>query len=74
VKCGAEAMAQFDDPLLAAYIEATAHLLRLPLAAEHLPGVRENFARIAAMAALFVDAPLDLHDEPAPVFRPGPPT
>ena len=60
-----------DDRALAAYIDATALLLRLPIAAEHLPGVRQNFARIAALAQLVIDAPLDVHDEPAPVFQPG---
>ena len=66
-------MDKFDDLSLAAYVDASAYLLQLPIAAGHLSGVRENFARIAALAALFVDAPLELHDEPAPVFRPGPP-
>jgi len=66
-------MDKLDDLSLAAYVDAAAYLLQLPIAPGHLPGVRENFARIAALAALFVDAPLDLHDEPAPVFRPGPP-
>ena len=66
-------MDKFDDLSIAAYVDAAAHLLQLPIAAGHLPGVHENFARIAVLAALFVDAPLDLHDEPAPVFRPGPP-
>jgi len=66
-------MDKLDDLSLAAYVDAAAYLLQLPIAAGHLPGVHENFARIAALAALFVDAPLDLHDEPAPVFRPGPP-
>ena len=65
-------MDKFDDRALAAYIDATARLLRLTIAAEHLPGVRQNFARIAALADLFVDARLG-DDGPAPVFRPGPP-
>jgi len=72
VRSDADAMAKVDAPSIAAYIDAAAGLLQLPIAAGHLPGVRENFARIAALAELFVDAPLDLHDEPAPVFRPGP--
>jgi Protein of unknown function (DUF4089) len=66
-------MVKRDDPSIAAYIEATAQLLRLPIAPEHRAGVEENFVRIAAFAQLFVDAPLELHDEPAPVFRPGSP-
>ncbi len=64
-------MAERDDPSIAAYIEATAQLLRLPIAPEYRAGVEANFARIAAFAELFIDAPLELHDEPAPVFRPG---
>jgi hypothetical protein len=66
-------MGKPDATSIAAYVDAAARVLQLPIAAGHLPGVQENFARIAALAALFVDAPLDLHDEPAPVFRPGPP-
>ena len=62
-----------DDRALAAYVDATALLLRLPIAAEHLPGVQQNFARIANLAQLVIDAPLDVHDEPAPVFQPGRP-
>ena len=63
----------YDERALAAYVDATARLLQLPIAAEHLPGVRENFARIAALAQIMIDAPLDIGDEPAPVFRPGTP-
>ena len=66
-------MDKFDERALTAYIDTTARLLRLPIAAEHLPGVQQNFARIAALAQLVVDAPLDVYDEPAPVFHPGPP-
>jgi Protein of unknown function (DUF4089) len=66
-------MAKRDDPAIAAYIETTSQLLRLPIAAEHRAGVEGNFARIAELAELFIDAPLELHDEPAPVFRPGSP-
>ncbi len=66
-------MDAFDDRTLAAYIDATALLLHLPIAPEHLPGVQQNFARIATLAQLVIDMPLDVHDEPAPVFQPGPP-
>ena len=66
-------MAAIDERALAAYIDATAHLLQLPIATDHLPGVRQNFARIAALAQLVIDAPVEPHDEPAPVFQPGSP-
>jgi hypothetical protein len=64
-------MAERDDAAIAAYVETTAQLLRLPIAPEHRAGVEANFARLAEVAELFIDAPLELHDEPAPVFRPG---
>jgi hypothetical protein len=60
-----------DAAALAAYVDATAHLLQLPIAAEHLPGVRENFARIATFAQRVLAAPLARTDEPAPTFLPG---
>jgi len=60
-----------DATALAAYVEAAACLLHLPIAAEHLPGVRENFARIVTFAQLILAAPLTRTDEPAPIFLPG---
>ena len=60
-----------DATSIAAYVDATARLLRLPIADEHLPGVRENFARIAAFAQRILAAPLARTDEPAPIFLPG---
>jgi len=56
---------RFDD-----YLDAAAALLRLPIAAEHRPGVLLNLERLAAMAALVEGAALDRETEPAPVFRP----
>ena len=52
------------------YVAAAAPLLDLHLSEEHLPGVILNVERIAAMAALVLDFPLDAESEPAPVFRP----
>ncbi len=52
------------------YVEQTAQLLDLPLAVEHLPGVVENFGRIAAIATLVMEFPLPDMIEPAPVFQP----
>jgi hypothetical protein len=60
-----------DPTALAAYVDATARLLQLPIADEHLPGVRENFARIASFAQRILAAPLARTDEPAPDFLPG---
>jgi hypothetical protein len=52
------------------YVAAAAPMLKLDLTDEHLPGVILNFERIAAMAALVLDFPLDEASEPACVFRP----
>jgi hypothetical protein len=52
------------------YVAAAAPLMRLRLSEAHLPGVVLNIERIAAMAALVMDFPLDAACEPAPVFRP----
>jgi hypothetical protein len=40
-------MEKRDDRMPAAYVDATAVLLRLLIAAGHLPGVRQHFARVA---------------------------
>ena len=42
----------------------------LPVAPENWPGVRENFARIAAFARLTTGLQLAYVDLPAPVFEP----
>jgi Protein of unknown function (DUF4089) len=60
-----------DPETLDAYVDAAARTLQLPIAAAHLPGVRENFARIAGLAKLVLEAPLTAADEPAPLFLPG---
>ena len=60
-----------DAIALAVYVDAAARLLHLPISAENLPGVRENFARIATFARLALAAPLTRTDEPAPIFLPG---
>jgi hypothetical protein len=66
-------MDAFDDRTLAAYIDAMGRCNSSAVAPEHLPGVQQNFARIATLAQLVIDAPVDVHLEPAPVFQPGPP-
>jgi hypothetical protein len=52
------------------YVAAATPLLNLELSDGQLPGVILNVERIAAMAALVMDFPLDDASEPAPVFRP----
>ena len=59
------------DPELSAYIDAAAALLSMPIAPEHRVAVEQHFARLAAMAALVASHPLDIIDEPAPVFHSG---
>jgi hypothetical protein len=53
-----------------AYVVAAAPMLKLNFTEEHLPGIILNIERIAALAALVLDFPLDDASEPAPVFRP----
>ena len=56
------------DP--AAYVDQAAALLDLPLTPAHRPGVIENMARLAALAALVTSFALPEEVEPGPVFRP----
>ena len=53
-----------------AYVDAAARFVGLPLDPAHRPGVVLNIARIAQMAALFMEFPLPDETEPAPVFQP----
>jgi hypothetical protein len=59
-----------DDFDARRYVAAAAPLMNLRLSEAHLPGVILNVERIAAMAALVLDFPLDDASEPAPIFRP----
>ncbi len=60
---------------IAAYVDAAAAALELPLAAPHRPGVLKYFALVASMADEVNACPLALTDEPAPIFVPvSPPT
>jgi 1-carboxybiuret hydrolase subunit AtzG-like protein len=54
----------------AAYVDAAAAALGLPLAPAHRPGVIANMERIAGLALLVMELPLDEATEPAPVFEP----
>lgn len=53
-----------------AYVDAAAAVLKLPLSAQHRPGVLHYFALAASMADLVAAHPLTLEDEPAEAFVP----
>jgi hypothetical protein len=60
-----------DQPFdVAAYVDAAAALIGLPLDPAHRPGVILNVERIAEMAAFVMAFPLPDDIEPAPVFLP----
>jgi len=52
------------------YVNAAAQALDLNLKPEHRPGVLENFARLAQLAAVVNEFPLTPEDEPAPLWKP----
>ncbi len=52
------------------YVENTALLMGLTLTPEYLPGVVENLARVADVAALVIEFELSEDVEIAPVFEP----
>jgi hypothetical protein len=55
---------------LAAFVDAAAAQIGLPLRADHRPGVLQYFALAAGFAALVMDFPLSAHDDPAEAFVP----
>jgi hypothetical protein len=60
-----------DQPFdAAAYVDAAAALIALPIDPAHRPGVVLNMRRIAEMAALVMAFPLPDETEAAPVFHP----
>ena len=59
-----------ERPQVEAYVDAAATALGLPIAAEHRPGVAHYVALAAAMAEMVMALPLDVDDDPAPVFTP----
>ena len=63
-------MSRAEQDMIAAAVIATARVLALHIAPEHMPGLLENFARLAAMAEQVLDAP-GQDTDPAAVFRPG---
>lgn len=55
---------------IAAYVDAAAAALELPIAPEHRPGVLRYFAMAEAMAQGLQAFPLGIEDESGAVFRP----
>lgn len=51
-----------------AMVDASAAILGLPIAEEHMPGVLANFERIAYMAQRVMEFPIGEEVELAPVF------
>ena len=52
------------------YVDAAAAALKLPLAAEHRPGVLNYFALASSLADLVAAQPLGVADDPAESFEP----
>jgi len=59
-----------SDPQLAAYVRSALAVQGYTLDAAQAAAVTLQFARIAAIAAAFLDQPLPPDAEPLPVFRP----
>lgn len=55
---------------IAAYVDATAELIGLPLHPDHRPGVLRYFALAASMAEALSAAPVGVEVEGADVFLP----
>ena len=53
-----------------AYVEQASRLVGLTVAEPFRPGVAANIGLIARMADLVMGLPLEVEDEPAPVFGP----
>ncbi|MES3011172.1 MAG: AtzG-like protein [Pseudomonadota bacterium] len=60
-----------DETRIAAYVDVTAAVLGLPLAADRAARVTAHLQRTAAMAALLDAAPLAPHDELAEIYSPA---
>jgi hypothetical protein len=57
------------DDRIEAYVDAVSDCLRLPLRAEHRPGVIANLRMILAQSEALVATPLHDAEEVAAVFR-----
>ncbi len=58
------------DDEIAAFADAAAAMLGLPIAPEHRPGVLRNLQMVAALAPRVLDFELGPTDESGNVFRP----
>lgn len=58
-----------DTALVAAYVEGSARLLKLPIGSDLLPSVVDNYRRLIDAENLLSAVSGDL-EEPAPVFNP----
>lgn len=58
-----------DEQTISAYVDAALALHDLVLTPERRAAVIEQFRLLTTMAGQFLDQPLALDDEPAPVFR-----
>lgn len=63
-------MATPDDTTIAAWVDAQASLLGLPLSPEHRPGVLRYAALAAGMAQVVMAVQLAPHDEAGHRFEP----
>lgn len=52
------------------YVDNAAEIIDLPLLPEHRPGVVANFEKIAEIAQLVLEFPLEKEIEAAPKFEP----
>jgi hypothetical protein len=63
-------MSEPAKPEIAAYVDAAAQMVGLPIAPQYREGVIANMERTAQIAALALAEPLPDDLEAAPVFRP----
>jgi hypothetical protein len=61
-----------NDPDLMPYVRAVAAVMELPLDDARTHRVALHLARTAAMARQLEASPLQVHDEPADIYRPAP--
>ena len=58
-----------DKKISTEYVKQTAELLNLNISPEYLPGVIDNFSKIAEIAALVIEFNLSENIEPAAKFE-----
>ena len=61
---------ELEQDAIAAYVDRAAAIVGLAIAPEHRSDVIEQFGRLLAVAALFMELHLPEGIEPGPVFRP----